>query len=428
MFKIDSKKLKIDNKRIIKNKKPTTINITGDWTPFLEEVSNLMVKRKERYYGNLSSYFEKGDLNITNLETVIDIKSRKFNKSAPKIINKPQVLSSLKSINTNLVCLANNHIMDNGVSGLKNTIKYLKKYKINYVGAGFSQREIYNPFLFKKNKQKIAIINTSEGEESNEKYNNNIGASFIESYKVIDQIRFYKSKGYLVILISHAGVEFIPTPPPYIKEIYKNFVNEGADLVVGHHPHVPQGFEIYKNAAIFYSIGNFTVWRQNLRKNCYHSFFLNLNIQDNKIANINLIPYQFSKNGVELIPKSDFNKNLVELNNLLLKSNKIWKEYLFRKKSTGGYFLESLSYLYNYYKYKNDYLHKYKTLSKKYIDLDYLQNNYQSDPKYKYILDRWEIKYEYNFLSVFKDIFKSLYIIMLIFKKIIKNIKSLIFK
>lgn len=197
---------------------------------------------------------------------------------------------------------------------------------------------------------------------------------------------------------------------------------------MGHHPHVPQGFEIYKNAAIFYSIGNFTVWRRNLRKNCYHSFFLNLNVQDNKIANINLIPYQFSKNGVELIPKSDFNKNLIELNNLLLKSNKIWKEYLFRKKSTGGYFLESLSYLYNYYKYKNDYLHKYKTLSKKYIDLDYLQNNYQSDPKYKYILDRWEIKYEYNFLSVFKDIFKSLYIIMLIFKKIIKNIKSLIFK
>ncbi len=428
MFKIDLKKLEIDNKRINKNKNPTTINITGDWTPFLEEVSNLMIKRKEKYYGNLSSYFEKGDLNITNLETVIDVKLRKFNKSASKIINKPQVLNSLKSINTNLVCLANNHIMDNGVSGLKNTINYLKKYKINYVGAEFSQREIYKPFLFEKNKQKIAVINTSEGEESNEKYNNNIGASFIESYKVIDQIRLYKSKGYLIILISHAGVEFIPTPPPYIKEIYKNFVDEGADLVVGHHPHVPQGFEIYKNAIIFYSIGNFTVWRQNLRKNCYHSFFLNLNVQDNKIANINLVPYQFNKNGVDLVSKKDFSKKLIELNNLLSKSDKIWKEYLFRKKSIGSYFSESLSYFYNYYKYKNDYLHKYKTLSKKYIDLDYLQNSYQSDPKYRYILDRWEIKYNYNFLSIFKNSFKSVHVILLIFKKIIKNIKSLILK
>ncbi len=92
---------------------------------------------------------------------------RKFNKSALKIINKPEVLSSLKSINTNLVCLANNHIMDNGANGLKNTIKYLKKYKINHVGADFSQLRIYKPFLFKKNSQKIAVINTSEGEESN---------------------------------------------------------------------------------------------------------------------------------------------------------------------------------------------------------------------------------------------------------------------
>ena len=134
----------------------------------------------------------------------------------------------------------------------------MKKYTCRFfiLSLEFSNRPV-DEFVFSSN---------------TEKYNNNIGASFIESYKVIDQIRFYKSKGYLVILISHAGVEFIPTPPPYIKEIYKNFVNEGADLVVGHHPHVPQGFEIYKNAAIFYSIGNFTVWRRNLRKNCYHSF------------------------------------------------------------------------------------------------------------------------------------------------------------
>ena len=141
--------------------------------------------------------------------------------------------------------------MDNGELGLKNTIKNLKKYKINHVGASFLQNQIYEPFLFKKKNQKIGIINTSEGEEANEKYNNHVGASDIESYKVIDQIRKLKSDGYFTIIIVHAGVEYIPCPPPYIKSIYKNFVEEGADLVVGHHPHVPQGFEIYKNVPIF---------------------------------------------------------------------------------------------------------------------------------------------------------------------------------
>ena len=128
MFKIDLKKLSINNTRINK-KKSLIINITGDWTPLSEKVSNIMIKKKKIFYGNLSSYFEKGDLNITNMESVIDDKSRQFNKNALKFINKPQVLNSLKHINTNLVCLANNHIMDNGVKGLKSTIKYLRKYK-----------------------------------------------------------------------------------------------------------------------------------------------------------------------------------------------------------------------------------------------------------------------------------------------------------
>ena len=295
MFEIDLKNLQIKNKIITKKKDFLTVNITSDWSPILQEVSNLMIKKKEKYYGDLIKYFKGSSLNITNLETVIDTKKRKFEKNAPRYINKPKVLTSLKSINTHLVCLANNHIIDNGNLGLKKTIHHLKKYKIRHIGADISQRKIYKPFLFKKNSYKVAIINTSEGEEANEKYNNHIGASDIDSFKVIDQIRNYKRKGYLVIIIAHAGVEYIPVPPPYIKKFFKNFVEEGADLVVGHHPHVSQGFEIYKNTPIFYSLGNFTMWKKNLRKNCYHSFFLNIEVQSNKLSCINLIPFQIKK-------------------------------------------------------------------------------------------------------------------------------------
>ena len=78
-----------------------------------------MVKKKQKYYGDLAKYFKKNNLNITNLETVIDNDKRFLNKNAPRFINKPDVLGSLKSINTNLVCLANNHVMDNGNEGLK---------------------------------------------------------------------------------------------------------------------------------------------------------------------------------------------------------------------------------------------------------------------------------------------------------------------
>lgn len=425
MFKIDLKKLSINNIRINK-KTALTINITGDWTPLSEEVSNLMIKKK--YYGNLLSYFEKGDLNITNMETVIDDKSRQFNKNALKFFNKPKVLNSLKHIDTNLVCLANNHIMDNGVNGLKNTIKYLRKYKIDHVGAEFSTSKIYKPFLFKKNKQKIAVINTSEGEEANEKYNNHIGSSDIESYRIIDQIRNFKSRGFLTILIAHAGVEYLPSPAPYIKEIYRNFVVEGADLVVGHHPHVPQGFEIYKNVPIFYSLGNFTMWKRKLRKQCYQSFFLNMEISENKFSKINLIPFRINKNGLELSSKLEYRKEMLELNNFLPFSDKIWQAYLNRKNSKGDFFSEQLSFFYNFDEYKNGILNRYTNISKKYSELDYLKNENKENLNYEYILDRWQIKKNRNFFSLFKNILKPLYLSIKVIKKILKSLITKLFE
>ena len=426
MFEIDNKNLIIRNKKIKNKKKFTTINITSDWAPITDEASDLMVKKK--YYGTLMPFFKNGDLNITNLETVIDLKKRKFSKNALKFINKPKILSSLKNINTNLVCLANNHIMDNGDVGLKNTIKYLKKYKINHVGAELSLKKIYKPFFFKNNNHKIAVINTSEGEEANEKYNNHVGSSDIESYKVIDQIRSCKEKGYLTILIAHAGVEYIPFPPPYIKDIYKNFVDEGADLVVGHHPHVLQGFEIYKNVPIFYSLGNFTMWKKNLRKNCYDSMFLNIKIQDNKLSSVNLVPFKINKNGLNLRSKNECSKKIIELNNFLSKSDKIWLAYLNRKNPKENFFTEYLSFFYNFGEYKNQLINKYTNLSKKYSDLDYMKNEFQKNYNYEYILDRWQIKKNNNFLLLFKNIFYPLYKILFIIKKTIKNLKIEFFR
>ena len=428
MFEIDYKNLIIKNKNITKKKFFITVNITSDWAPIIDDVSDLMIKKKEKYYGNLLEYFKKGDLNITNLETVIDVKSRAFNKNALRFINKPETLSSLNSINTNLVCMANNHIMDNGNIGLKNTIKYLKKYKINHVGADFSHKQIYKPFLFKKNNQKIAVINTSEGEEANEKYNNYVGSSDIESYKVIDQIRRFKSKGYLTILVAHAGVEYIPFPPPYIRNIYKNFVEEGADLVVGHHPHVSQGFEIYKNVPIFYSLGNFTMWKKNLRKNCYHAFFLNIEIQDNKLSNINLVPFQINKNGLNLTSKNEFSKKMIELNSFLPKSEKIWQAYLNRINSKGNLFSEHLSFFYNFDEYVYKQVNKYTNLSKKYSDLNYLKNEFQDDFNYKYILDKWQIKNNSNILSLLKNILNPLYKVLFMVKKILIKFKVKIYR
>ena len=58
-------------------------------------------------------------------------------------------------------------------------------------------------------------------------------------------------------MVAHAGDEFSPLPMPETREIYHQYIQMGADIVVGHHPHVPENYEIFENKIIFYSLGNF---------------------------------------------------------------------------------------------------------------------------------------------------------------------------
>ena len=165
-----------------------------------------------------------------------------------------------------------------------------------------------------------------------------------------------------------------------------------------------------------------------MRKKLLFIIFLNLRVRDNKISNINLVPYKFDKNGVNLVSKKHFRKSLKELNNYLPKSKKIWQEYLLRK-IIRKLFFQKVYYIFIIFINLEMIISiNIKTLSKKYIDLDFFKNNFKSDPKYKYLLDKWQINYSYNFLSVLKNMFNSIYMISIILKKILRNIKVLILK
>ena len=138
------------------------VNITGDWAPALGGMSETVINSQESFYGDLANLFRNADFNIINLESVIDTEIRKLDKASVRLIDKPDVLSSLNSINVHLACLSNNHIMDNGIDGILSTIKYLKEHGIAHVGAGLTCDEIYATHSFEKN-QKICALLKKEG-------------------------------------------------------------------------------------------------------------------------------------------------------------------------------------------------------------------------------------------------------------------------
>ncbi len=150
--------------------------------------------------------------------------------------------------------LANNHIMDYGKSGYINTISVIGN---EYFGAGTNERA-YEPYIVESDGIKVALISVSEAGfgvvKSNE--NDEYGYAWFRDKKIEECIKKYKEICDYVVVISHAGLEDINIPLPEIRDLYREYIDMGADLIIGHHPHVIQGMEEYKGRQIYYSLGN----------------------------------------------------------------------------------------------------------------------------------------------------------------------------
>lgn len=156
------------------------------------------------------------------------------------------------------VNLANNHIMDFGVEALNNTLSTLEELNLPYFGAGSEEDNFHNPLIIIRSKIKYALFgyccSSTNAILSDEK---SIGACPLHKTNVINDIKEYKAKGHFVVLNIHWGQEEIHIPKPEDVNMAREFIDNGADLIVGHHAHVIQSFEEYNSKHIFYGLGNF---------------------------------------------------------------------------------------------------------------------------------------------------------------------------
>jgi poly-gamma-glutamate synthesis protein (capsule biosynthesis protein) len=114
----------------------------------------------------------------------------------------------------------------------------------------------------------------------------------------LSEIERAKTNADTVIVLVHGGNECSPVPSPRIIRTYRAFVDAGASTVVGTHPHVPQGYEIYNNAPIFYSIGNLVldfakkITRSNVCTLWSKGFVVRLHLQKHVVKDFGIIPYK----------------------------------------------------------------------------------------------------------------------------------------
>ena len=170
----------------------------------------------------------------------------------------PEATKVLQKIKADIWSIGNNHTMDAGREGVISTRKIAAELGCRTIGAGLNEVEASEP-VYLEEAGGIGMFCVSYMAECIPATATEPGIFRWDDMDYIaKRIAEVKAKCRWCVIVAHGGEEFASLPSPYTRDRYLKFLELGADVVVGHHPHVPENYEIFDNGkAIFYSLGNF---------------------------------------------------------------------------------------------------------------------------------------------------------------------------
>ena len=228
---------------------------------FSRGVERMVKKQKDLNYPFLKirDYLKSADLVFGNLETPIT-EGPEIPDFEMVFRSNPGTEQTLKQAGFSVLSLANNHTPNFGEQGLKDTFNYLAEVGIKFVGAGNNEQEANQPVYIETKGIKFAFLAYNDTDivpASYEAANSHAGTAFMRTEKMAEAVKEAKQKTDFVIISMHAGIEYTDKPNDSQVNFAHAAIDAGADLVIGHHPHVVQTMEKYKGKYIFYSLGNF---------------------------------------------------------------------------------------------------------------------------------------------------------------------------
>jgi poly-gamma-glutamate synthesis protein (capsule biosynthesis protein) len=232
------------------------IGFTGDFCPWMRVEDQLKTADNESLFGTVRPFFAANDLNVLDLECPLTTAQTAIAKTGPHIKAAPATAAILQYLNCKVVATANNHFKDYDWAGMQETYETLQKHQIQWLGSGQNFEEASQTFYYKKDDLTVALINVAENEWTTT-FDATPGCHPIDLVNVFNQIQEAKKKSDCIIIIAHGGHEHYELPSPRMKKWYRFFVDAGANAVIGHHTHIISGYEVYQEAPIFYSLGNF---------------------------------------------------------------------------------------------------------------------------------------------------------------------------
>lgn len=244
----------------------------------------------------IASTTQKADIVFGNLEGPISQDGQKNGKENAFEMD-PQTIEGLAYANFNVLSLANNHTMDYGAEAFLDTILRLKSAGIDSVGGGKNETEAKNLLIKEINKTKFGFLAYNENCTTPEKASSNslgmacLTKNDLEVFK--KDVSRAKKKVDILIVSLHHGKEYTKTLSQFQNDFSKAAIDEGADLVIGHHPHVVQKYEQYKEGWIFYSLGNF-IFDQTFLQETMQGLMAKVIVENKKIKSVEPIKTQIT--------------------------------------------------------------------------------------------------------------------------------------
>jgi len=272
---------------------PTSILFLGD-IMLSRGVAHQIEKNNDLYYPfrNVQALFKQNDFIFANFESpIIDGQEIKAGQTIFRVDEK--LAPILKEMNLSVVSLANNHMLDFGQKGLLNTLKILDENKIQYIGAGQNYQEAHQYKILEKNGIKVAFLaynDTDVVPKTDEASENRPGTALMNVEALKNDVAMTAAAADFIIVSMHSGTEYQESPNDRQIEFAYAAIDAGADLVIGHHPHVVQKVEKYKNGYIFYSLGNF-IFDQMWSPETKQGIAAQIQFSKSEIKEIKIIPF-----------------------------------------------------------------------------------------------------------------------------------------
>lgn len=259
---------------------------------------------------SLADRMRTADLAMVNQEFAFSTRGVPMKDKQYTFRVDPKKVSLLTELGVDVVSLANNHTLDYGVEALCDTLETLKKSEITYVGAGETLSEAKTTRYVQIHDQTIALLSASRVIPVSEWGATATRPGMFTTYDptaLMEEIKTARQNADVVIVYVHWGLEHKEYPESYQRTMGKQFIDAGADVVIGSHPHILQGFEYYNGKLIAYSLGNF-IFSETIQKTALFEVWLDA---DNEL-HYSIVPCTTTKGQTREMEDETMRKELYE--------------------------------------------------------------------------------------------------------------------